>query len=84
MNLQAFSYIWKNIYVGVVWDYWNFFQTPFKEHNKLLFLFFFKKENNITKDARNPFRLKIEMDDTTNKDIRNIFKLKKINRWHCN
>ena len=46
--------------------------------------FFLKKENNITKDARNPFRLKIEMDDTTNKDIRNIFKLKKINRWHCN
>ena len=35
------------------------------------------EEENITKDVRNLFRLKKEIDDTAIKDIRNLFRLKK-------
>ena len=38
------------------------------------------EEENITKDVRNLFRLKKEIDDTTTEDIRNIFRLKKENK----
>ena len=39
-----------------------------------------KPENNIIEDVRNPFRLKKEIDDTTIKDVRYLFKLNKRNR----
>ena len=39
-------------------------------------------KGNIMKDARNSFRLKNEIGDTTIEDISNIFRLKKRNRKH--